>query len=425
MRTRLFDSAGKPQPHVLVAERPADVPTIREQFLRLLYQVLVNVHRANIGRDWAEQRSLQVYAHTDRDQEQLTAWLLEGLREPELAEASMDLLLYFQGPDLILTDEHPGQPVPFPVVVLQNALTKLLALPVEVSYTLPEALQALGSKYPYPRKDHYHYPLGHGLRSEAIHAAWHLHRPEQIDGLRKEARAYLFALRGLLWDMREQVRGQLFFWPPKFQLPARALIDDPILSRLAFFTRYESVVQCLTLRGQRLEPVVVQRQLGLMAELEARGGDEFVVIGEPALEIDDGGFPSWLLARDSAKGRRAQLEFRDYASRNKLYARKSPHLAMVGVEQVETDPEGFPRRLWLKYTTEFEGGAPQPGERFQLHPRFIDFSSDRVIEYLQELDKAGGGLFVPLVRDPLSAARVRPLAAPIEPWRVAARSSSA
>ena len=140
VRTRLFDAAGKPQPHVLVAEQPADVQTIREQFLRLLYQVLVDVHRANIGREWAEQRSLQVYAHTDRDQEQLPAWLLEGLRESELAEASMDLLLYFQGPDLILTDEHPGQPVPFPVVVLQNALTKLLALPVEVSYTLPEAL---------------------------------------------------------------------------------------------------------------------------------------------------------------------------------------------------------------------------------------------------------------------------------------------
>jgi hypothetical protein len=414
VRTRLFDNAGKPQPHVLVAERSADVLVIREQFLRLLYQVLLDVHHANIGRDWSEQRSLQVYAHTDRDQEQLTAWLLEGLRELDLAEMSMDLLLYFQGPDLILTDEHPGQPVPFPVVVLQNALTKLLALPVEVSYTLPEALQALGSKYLYPRKDYYHYSLGHGLRSESIHAVWHLHRPEQIDGLRKEARAYLFALRSLLWDMREQVRGQLFFWPPKFQLPARAAIDDPILSRLAFFTRYESVVQCLGLREQRLEPVIVQRQLGLMAELEARSGSEFVIVDEPSLEIDEGGFPAWLLARDSAEGRRAQLEFRDYASRNKLYARKSPHLAMVGVEQVETDAEGFPRRLWLKYATEFDGAAPQPSERFQLHPRFTDFNSDRVIEYLQELDKAGGGMFVPLVRDPLSAARIRALPATIE-----------
>jgi DNA replication ATP-dependent helicase/nuclease Dna2 len=414
VRTLLFDAAGKPQPHVLIAEQPADVPAIRGRFLRLLYQVLLDVHRANVGRDWTEQRSLQVYAHTDRDQEQLTAWLLEGLREPDLSVPAMDLLLYFQGPDLILTDEHPGQPVPFPVVVLQNALTKLLALPVEVSYTLPETIQALGSKYPYPRKDYYHYPLGHGLRSEAIHAAWHLSRPGQIDGLRKEARAYLFALRGLLWELREQVRGQLFFWPPRFQLPARALIEDPILSRLAFFTRYESVVQCLTLRGQRLEPVVVQRQLGLMAELEARNGGEFVVIGEPVLEIGEGGFPSWLLARDSAEGRRAQLEFRDYASRNKLYARKSPHLALVGVEQVETDAEDFPRRLWLKYATDFDGAPPQPGERFQLHPRFTDFNSDRVIEYLQELDKAGGGLFVPLVRDPLSAARVRPLLPPVE-----------
>ena len=91
----------------------------------------------------------------------------------------MDLLLHFQGPDLMLTEEHPGRPVPFPVVILQNALTKMVALPVEVSYTLPEALQAMNSPFAYQRMDYYHYPLGNGLRSEAIHAAWYLGKPEQ------------------------------------------------------------------------------------------------------------------------------------------------------------------------------------------------------------------------------------------------------
>jgi hypothetical protein len=37
-----------------------------------------------------------------------------------------------------------------------------------------------------------------------------------------------------------------------------------------------------------------------------------------------------------------------------------------------------------------------------------------VIEYLQELDRAGGGLYLALLRDPTAAARLRPLPAAIE-----------
>ena len=109
-----------------------------------------------------------------------------------------------------------------------------------------------------------------------------------------------------------------------------------------------------------------------------------------------------------------QLEFRDYAYRNKLWCKGVADLALVGVENVTLDDEGFARRLSVKYATKFTGTEPQRGERFQLHPRFTDFNADRVIEHLQELDRAGGGLFVPLVRDPMSAARVRPLPAAVE-----------
>ena len=59
------------------------------------------------------------------------------------------------------------------MVVLLQAVTRLLALPVEVSYTLPEMLEALGSSFPYRRRDYYHFPLGHALRAEALHASWY------------------------------------------------------------------------------------------------------------------------------------------------------------------------------------------------------------------------------------------------------------
>src|SRR5262249_12951206 len=187
-RRSLFDAAHKPQPWVLIAECPERVADVRRQFVRLLYDVLLDVDRLNQGKAWDQQVSLQVYTHTERDRDQLFEWLMEGLREPDLADRAMMLLLHFQGPDLLLTDEHPGDPVLFPVIVLQNVLTKTLALPIEVSYTLPEVLERLGSEFLLRRKEFYHYPLGHGLRSEAIHAVWHEGRTDHLDKLRQEAR---------------------------------------------------------------------------------------------------------------------------------------------------------------------------------------------------------------------------------------------
>jgi hypothetical protein len=81
---------------------------------------------------------------------------------------------------------------------------------------------------------------------------------------------------------------------------------------------------------------------------------------------------------------------------------------------VTPDAEGFPRRLRLKDPPKFTGPTPQPGEPFQLHPRYIDFNTHRIINYLQELDSGGEGLFVPLLRDPQTAARTRPLPPPVE-----------
>src|SRR5262249_8841217 len=191
LRGALFDASGKPKPHVLVADSPAAVTDMNRKFVNLLYQILSEVDRHNVGKEWKQQVSVQAYTHTDRDNEQLTTILMECLNQPDIAAQAMALLLHFQGPDLMLSDEHPGLPVPLPVLVLQNALTKLLALPVEVSYTLPEALAALDSKFVYPRKEHVHYPLGHGLRSESIHAIWHLKQKDKLQSLRKDAEFYL------------------------------------------------------------------------------------------------------------------------------------------------------------------------------------------------------------------------------------------
>ena len=63
------------------------------------------------------------------------------LQEPDLAGAAMTLLFHLQGPELMQADRHPTSEVAYPIVVLSKSCRHApAALPVEVSYTLPEML---------------------------------------------------------------------------------------------------------------------------------------------------------------------------------------------------------------------------------------------------------------------------------------------
>ncbi len=67
---------------------------------------------------------------------------------------------------------------------------------------------------------------------------------------------------------------------------------------------------------------------------------------------------------------------------------------------MDRDPLGTSAALTVASPRGFDGHSPQPGERFLLHPRFTDFTTDGVVEFL----RAGGaevhGLLLRLLRDP-------------------------
>ena len=187
----------------------------------------------------------------------------------------------------------------------------------------------------------------------------------------------------LLQGLRQQAADAIFAWPAKFSLPARLEFADPLLSRLAFFARYESLLRCLELRHTRCEPRPVQLLLGQAVELEAQSADRFAIVSG-GTEIEPGGYPEWLLVSDGEAGRRAQLEYRDYASRAQLWqGRKQADLAVVGVTEVERDALGSPTAVTVKYHRPFDGPGPQPGQRLLLHPRFTDFTTDGIVEFLR------------------------------------------
>jgi DNA replication ATP-dependent helicase Dna2 len=414
---QLVDDEGKPGPCVWLADRPEEAAEVRRQFIILLDDLFRRVHRYNEERpQWKDKLTLQAYVHTEDERALLFAALLEALQEPDLAEKAMTLLFHFQGPELMQANRHPGSEVAYPVVVLQNAVGRLLALPVEVSYTLPEMLQALGSPFRYTRRDYYHFPLGHALRAEALHAAWYRGQTANLEEIHQQARLYLFALVALLRAVRERAEKHLFAWPPRFALPAGAGIREPLLSRLAFFARYESLLRCLAIREARAEARPTQVLLGQVLQLKAISASEMEVAGNLIVEPESGGFPAWLLVRDSDDGRRAQVEYADYWHRNKIHGGPdSPHRAIVGIEDVYTTAKGSVR-LRLHYARNFKDGTPRAGEPFLLYQRFTDFTTDPLVRFLEELDQAthGGGdgpasLFLQLLRQPEEAATPLPL----------------
>ncbi len=412
---RLLGPRGRPQPVVFVAAQPGDAATVRREWIGLLHNILTEVDQFNYGKsEWSEQLSLQAFVHSEQEKTLLVRFLIEALREPDLAEAAMTLLFHFQAPDLMLADQHPESEVPYPIVVLLYALGRLMALPVDVSYTLPESLAALGSKFDYRRNDYYHFPLGHGLRAEAIHAAWHRGKSDLIPEIRKHAQMYLYAVSSLLQAIRDQGRDMLFAWPPKFRLAAAEAIADPLLSRLAFFTKYENLLGCLAVRDARSDSRAVQTLLGQALELEAIDDVTMKVVGEPLMEVEESTFPAWLLVEDSEAGRRAQLEYRDYQNRGKPWGgAPHAHCAVVGIQHLEEDDLGFPTQLTFSYGRAFADRLPQNRERYLLYPRFTDYNSDRIVKFLQALD-GQEGLFCSLLRDPAGAAAACLLPAAVE-----------
>lgn len=415
MLARILGPKGFPEPLVFVAEKPDKTDKVQAEWIRLLFEMLVQVDAYNKAHgEWSEQISLQAYVHNEREKTLLVSCLMDALTKPRLARKAMSLLFHFQAPELMAAEQHPDQEVPYPVVVLMNALGRLMALPIDVSYTLPETLEALGGKFNYQRNDYFHFPLGHGLRAEAIHAAWYRGKGDNLLQIARQASFHLYAVSSLLQAIRNKAGNCLFAWPPKFSLPGVDDLGDKLLSRLAFFTRYDGLLRCLKLRDLRSEPRETQVLVGKVLELVAQDESVMDVVGEGLMEVEASSFPNYLLVEDSEAGRRAQLEYKDYYCRNAPYKTRShPARAVVGIDEVIEDDFGFPVQVAVSYRKAFSEAQPVDGDRLLLYPRYSDWNSDRVIGFLKNYVDADG-LLLSVLRDPYAAAVKAPLSKNVE-----------
>ncbi len=416
LRRAILGEEGPVRPLVVVAGSREDCAVVRERFIRRLYEALRRIHDWNTKTpEWRDRLSVQLYCYSEQERERLVRVLLEALHDPQLSQAAMALLFHLQAPDLLQVDDHPRDVVAHPLIPLVSAAGRLLALPVDVSYTLPETLAALGSTFEV-RRNRFHYPFGHGVRADAVLLAWN---GEEVDlqPVVREAAHRLYGYRAALWQMRDLARDRLVSWPPKHVLISSAGIDHPRLSRLAFLARYESVMGCLAVRSGRCEARDVMAAKGMLRPLVHEGDGRFRVAAD-GVEIDDGSFGRWLVVRDTPGGLRAQARFNDWAHRARHWGgRADAHVGIGKVAGVETDPLGFSRTVHIDWT-HWHDPPLENGARVLLMPSFLDFNTDRAIDGLRQLDTRG--LFVRLLDDPAAAASAGGLSRAIDPVEAAA-----
>lgn len=401
--------AGCDQPQVFIAGARDDLPDTKETFIRKLHEVLAAVDHYNSKHpEWKDQLSLQTFAYDSFEQELLQKVLFEGMAMEDVADQALSLLLHFMDAGLILAEEHSKAEVPFPLVVLTDAIRSLLALPVPVAFRLQEALAALNRGKPkafeYRHFDYYHFPLSNRLRSDAVLAAWN-GDAKKLDGLAKEVRHRLWATSAVIDALRTTEGLALFAWPAKFRFPAPWQIEEPTLSRLAFLEQFESFIQCHGVRHGRAAHPEERLLLGQAVLIEAVGPARAKVLdGSIELLGDDFGKP-WLVAECSAEGEREALRFNDYGHRASLDW-KLPEMQRVGVAATSVVSA---KQVELEvHARGLGGGGLHRGRKYHLLPRYSDFTTDRTIAWLSGIEQ--NEKFLALLSDPAAFLERQPLA---------------
>jgi DNA replication ATP-dependent helicase Dna2 len=400
-----------PKPVVGVAEQgdPGPVEALERSFVRELSSIMRPVHDFNQERteDWLAQKTLQVFTFDSYERELLTGLLLRRISDPEVAEQALELFFFFQQPELVQAEDHPANEVFFPVVVLVQVIRDLLALPLEVSYRFGEVVRLLQPKqfgFNYRENDFFAFQLSNQMRSDAIFGVWYRGRDEWLQGIKTEIRVRLWATNSLVNGLREFLHDHgnvLFAWPPKFRLPSGLGFQHPLLSRLSFIARYESVVQYLAIREARMAPVAERLRDGTCLFLTHRGGARFELDRmHEDLDIESSGFAKWILTEDTDAGARARLSYNDFANRDRVWVPKNSPLALAAITNVETTVERPNVAVQLHVTPSRAMPPLAIGHQYLLDQRYTDFNLQRVLDELAELDREERPPFVELVENP-------------------------
>jgi hypothetical protein len=408
---------GEDKPWVVVAERPevAEYRKVTAAFIAKLEQIMRAVHEYNTKQeDWGAQKSLQCYVYDRYERDLLNDLLNEALSLPDEAARALSLFCYFASDHLAESSWHGSNEIPFPILVVTEAIAALLALPVPVTYKLSTVSVALKpEKYAsfYSAKGDYSFPFSNRLRTDPLLEAWKSGNASEMDraitDVQYELEKRLKATFSVLAGIRERVGDNLVAYPPKFFLPAKSDLHHPLLSQLAFMTRYEEVLTYLaihTTRGAaRNRLLETGNALRVELEQEVKPGVWAAKLCAESEHImpEASGYLDWLLTSDDEAGARAQLCFADYWYREQRWVPKKCAVSFVAIEEMFA--KGEERHVLLRTVSGSSSPQLAVGQNCLIYERYSDFTSRRILTTLHELDQQGENLFVSLISEPHQA----------------------
>lgn len=398
--------------YVRIASRPDDCITAQRDFLENLYSDLKAIADYNKDKDWNEQQSVQTYVFDPYELTLFNRLLFDSLKDPALAPIALHLLFHFQETVLSTTTQQPANEVPYPVIVLSRVIRDLAAIPVHVSYRLPDVLEYIpspGHEFHITPRKFFWFHLSNIMKSDAIFKFWKTGDSADEESIRKEMILRIRGTASILDGIRSRVKDKLVTYPPKFSFPHEADFHHIELSQLGFIVRYESFMGAMKVREKRCLPISERIEKGMAIPLtyryETLEGTHVFSLDVP---LDEGIFESHeysyssILTDVSDKADLDQMLFNDYKHRKEGYLpTKSGNLISAKyVNPLTVDDDGFIHELEMQvgycaYHTRFE-----EGEKAILHPRFTDSFSDPIFNQLITIDRAEDSGFLRLLRDP-------------------------
>ncbi|KKF99595.1 ATP-dependent helicase [Methanosarcina mazei] len=390
---------------IYVAESPEKCTEIQRSFLQDLLKELRLLHEYNENLEWKEQKSLQTYVYDGYELDLLKELFRESVKIIELAPAALDLLFYFQDSSLFNEKRHPLSKTSFPIVVLTSEIQKLVSLPIPFSLRLPEVVEALpssGLDFKINPSSLFWFEHSNALKSDAISMAWESNRVEALDWIKKELSVRLLATSSVLDSLRAKVGDSLVSWPPKFQIPAYKKYNYPEVSQMIFITRYESYMRNMEIREKRSLPFDGRVKEGISVPIQYLEQNLWkVTVNVDSRLFEQNENISYLLVPEGKAGEKAQITFDDYKYRTNLRNPSQTNVCFAIInKKIENEKTGKLMGFFLEVSYN-EGQLPfKTGDRAILHPRFTDFSSERIINRLTELDEQLEHDFIRLLRDP-------------------------
>ncbi|WP_317065952.1 bifunctional RecB family nuclease/DEAD/DEAH box helicase [Methanoculleus caldifontis] len=389
---------------VFVAAGEDDCDRIRREFVRALAAELSAVDEYNKGREWTDQKSVQTYVYDTYEEDLFTRLIVEAIEDPATAEDALRLRFYYQDPGIATGSAHPSGSVPFPLVVLTREIRRLLALPVPFTLRMPEVLAAIPSSrfaYRLNAGDLFWNEQSNAMRSDAVIMAWSGSRPEAADWIEQEVSRRLIAAGSVLDGLRERVKGDLVRWAERFRFPRPWDAATPEISRLLFIAEYESAMGAQKVQELRSRPWDARLRDGISIPLKKSEGNFWKVLAPLDLALfEQSQVFSYLLVRDDDAGREAQLSFDDTRYRASMNPGRSGACFAKVRDSIVDRKAGLVRGLVLEVTTGQGCPAFAEGDLAVLHPRFTDFTVQRAVERLLDLDGQPENPFIRLLRDP-------------------------